>query len=61
MADELSKAELEAALAALGEVGTAVYSAYKKDDGTIVLELMGYAEPVEHKPKATRKASSKKK
>ena len=64
MSVEISRAELMAALAALGEVGASVYSAHKKQDGTIVLNLVGRAEPVSWKPKPKprprRKAPAKK-
>jgi hypothetical protein len=49
-----------AALAALDEVGTSVYSARKLKDGTIVLDLVGRSEPVTYKPKPKRKPPAKK-
>jgi hypothetical protein len=63
MSEEVSTAEVMAALAALGEVGTSVYSARKLKDGTIVLDLVGRSEPVEYKPpsKPKRKPPAKKK
>lgn len=54
MSVDISNIELEVALAALGEVGASVYSAYKRKDGTIVLDLVGRSEPVTYKPKATK-------
>lgn len=62
MAVEISRAELMAALAALGEEGASVYGARKKKDGTIVLDLVGRGMPLIYKPKARpkRKASAKK-
>ena len=59
MSDEVSTAEVMAALAALGEVGASVYSARKEKDGTIVLDLVGRTEPLTYKPKA--RATRKKK
>ena len=50
MSSKVSRAELMAALAALGETGASVYSARKEKDGTIVLDLVGRKEPVSHKP-----------
>jgi hypothetical protein len=63
MSEEVSTAEVMAALAALGEVGTSVYSAHRLKDGTIVLDLVGRSEPVTYKPKAApkRKPPAKKK
>jgi hypothetical protein len=59
MTDEVSTAEVMAALAALGEVGTSVYSARKLKDGTIVLDLVGRSEPVEYKPPSKPKARAR--
>lgn len=50
MAIKISKADLHTALDALGERATPVYSARKRKDGAIVLNLCGRTEPVIYKP-----------
>jgi hypothetical protein len=59
MAVEISKAELDKALAALGEVGASVYSARKEKDGTYVLDLVGRKESLRFKPEIKTKPKAK--